>query len=76
MFLKMNCDSIQRDCNNITAIDVQQIGAIQELSMGQAGNAKQVFASSITVPVVSVLCWTSDTQGPVFKGIGLTNNIK
>lgn len=76
LFLKMNCNAIQSDCNNVTAIDVQQVGAIQELSMGQAGNAKQVFASSITVPVSSVLSWTSDTQGPVFKGIGLTNNIK
>ena len=76
LFLKMNCSVIQQDNNNIDAIDVQQVSAIQELPIGQAGNAKQLFACSITVPTASTLSWTTDTQGPVFKGVGVKTNIK
>ena len=76
MFLKMNCSVIAQDINNISAIDVQQIGAVKQVPLGQAGNAKQLFASNIVVPVASVLSWTSDTQGPVFRGIGLTTKTK
>ena len=44
--------------------------------MGESGNAKQLYASNISVPISSVLSWTHDTQGPVFKGMEITNNIK
>ena len=76
MFLKMNLNVIAHDINNINAIDIQQVGAVKEVPTGQAGNAKQLFASNIVMPVASILSWTSDTQGPVFKGIGLTTKIK
>ena len=76
MFLKMNRNVIAHDINNISAIDVQQVGAVKEVPMGQAGNAKQLFASNIVMPVASILSWTSDTQGPVFRGVGLTTKTK
>ena len=76
MFLVMNSNTIQQDCNNISAISVQGVSTIREVSMGESGNAKQLYASNISVPISSVLSWTHDTQGPVFKGMEITNNIK
>lgn len=71
-FLMMNSQSIQSDCNNISSIAVMQVSAVQPVPNGQMGNAKQVYMSEISVAASSVLSWTHDTQGPVFRGLGLT----
>ena len=76
MFLTMNSNVIQQDCNNISAISVEGVSAIKQVPTGSAGNAKQLYMSNISVPIASVLSWTCDTQGPVFKGVNITNNIK
>ena len=76
MFLAMNSNAIQRDCNNVSAVTVETVSAIKEVPMGAAGNAKQLYMSNISMLIASVLSWTCDTQGPVFKGVSIVNNIK
>lgn len=76
MFLTMNSNVIRQDCNNINAISVQAVSSIKEVPMGSTGNAKQLYMSNISMSIASVLSWTCDTQGPVFKGVNTTNNFK
>lgn len=76
LFLTMNSVAIERDYNNLSSVAVMGVSAPQVIPSGQAGNAKQLFSSSISITASSALAWTFDTQGPVFKGITVTPNIK
>lgn len=76
MFLAMNSNAIQKDCNNVSAVTVDGVSAIKEVPIGSSGNAKQLYMSNISVSIASVLSWVCDTQGPVFKGVNTTNNFK
>lgn len=71
LFLLTNSYVIAADCNGLSSFDVQAVQAPKELPPGQSGNAKHVFASSVGIHASTIVSWKQDTQGPVFKGIGI-----
>lgn len=76
MFLVVNSYSILQDCNSLRFFQVQSISAPTEVGEGQAGNAKKLYSSTISILTQSALVWSSDTQGPVFRGLKTTSNFK
>ena len=74
-FLEMNCQLFVQDNKSLSAVNVIGVSRPSQIKAGQAGNAKDLYASQISLNTVSALVWKKDSQGPVFKG--LTNiNIK
>lgn len=67
MFLTVNSANIVRDCSMLQAFDVLQIDAPAVVET--QAQSKQVYGSVIQVQAVGYICWTQDTQGPVFRGI-------
>lgn len=76
LFLVMNHQAIREDCSLLSFVQVGGVSEIQAVKPAEAGNAKQVYAASITLNVGTHVTWTQDTQGPVFTGIRLTANLK
>lgn len=76
LFLVMNCYSIMADCNSLHFFNVSGVSAPKEVEYGQAGNAKKLYSSTISVITQSSVQWNTDTQGPVFKGLRVTSNFK
>lgn len=73
LFLAMNSQAIQQDTNALSFVNVNQVSSPQAVQPGSGGNAKQLYASTISVSTMSVLTWTTDTQGPVFNGYSMRN---
>lgn len=76
MFLVMNSLTIQQDFNSLSYFGVQGVEAPKEVNAGSLGNAKQLYSSNISIVTQSYVVWTTDTQGPVFKGIKVNSNFK
>lgn len=71
LFLLTNSYAIAADCNGLSSFDVVGVQAPKELPPGQSGGAKYTFASNVSIQASSVVSWTQDTQGPVYKGMGI-----
>lgn len=70
MFLLINIYNIQRDCAMLSQFDVLKLDAPTVVETNT--QSKQVYGSNITMVATGFVCWTQDTQGPVFKGITKT----
>lgn len=72
MFLTVNSANIVRDCCMLHEFQVTQIDAPAVVETQT--QSKQVYGSSIQLQALGYLCWTQDTQGPVFRGT--TSNVE
>lgn len=68
-FLLSHEDLLTRDNAMISGFRVSSVTAPQIIKIGQSANAKVIYEQKINVVIVGGISWTSDTQGPVFRGI-------
>lgn len=76
LFILMNSRAILADCKLLNFVQVSGISQIQAIKPAEAGNAKHIYATTVTIQVGTHVTWTEDTQGPVFTGIRLNTNFK
>lgn len=67
-FLVINSLPLTKD-GMVSQFIVQGSSAVTRLAAGEAANAKDLYQIVISVEVTGGLSWTSDTQGPLFRGL-------
>lgn len=67
-FLVMNASRFPKD-GLVSSLTVAGSTGPQRISIGQALNAKDLYQATISVTVCGALNWSTDTQGPVFRGL-------
>ena len=70
-FMLINELNFKADNPSISGITVTGVSAPVMTPPGQKSNAKCVYTSEIGLLVVGGLSWTTDTQGPVFRGVSI-----
>lgn len=75
-FLCINEHQFVRDNPMIAEFHVVGSSAPKEVGIGQGSNAKPVYQTVIQVRTVGGISWYTDTQGPVFRGVSVEQNIK
>lgn len=68
-FLVMNAQAFPKE-GLVSQLTVAGSTGPQRISIGQALNAKDLYQSTISIVTTGALNWTTDTQGPVFRGVG------
>lgn len=53
----------------LTQLVLQGSSEPQEIKAGEGANAKPLYQSVIGIAAVGGITWTSDTQGPVYRGL-------
>lgn len=71
-YLLRNTIPIVEDCPMLAALDVTGIDATSVVETQT--QAKQVYGTVVHLVATGYVCWTIDTQGPVFRGITLEHN--
>lgn len=74
LFLLQNANSIVKDCPMLSSFDVLKLDAPSAVETSM--QSKQVYSCSIATIATGYVCWTEDTQGPVFKGLIHKANFK
>lgn len=67
-FLVMNAQRFPKE-GLVSQLTVAGSTGPQRISTGQALNAKDLYQSTISIVAVGALNWSTDTQGPVFRGV-------
>ena len=73
-FLIINANALVMDNGMISEFHVQAVSAPKMEDAGTKSNAKPVYVQQISIIVTGGISWTTDTQGPVFRGIQLQQN--
>jgi hypothetical protein len=68
-FLLINEDLFKLDNRMISEFHVTGVSAPEEQKIGQSAHAKVIYASKISVTAIGGISWTTDTQGPIFRGV-------
>ena len=68
-FLLINEDLFKTDNGMISEFHVTGVSAPEMQQIGQSAHAKVIYVQKISVSAVGGISWTSDTQGPVFRGV-------
>lgn len=68
-FLATHELELMADCKAISQFNVTGSQGPQEISVDQAGNAKSIYQSTISISLVGGLSWLSYEQGPLFRGM-------
>lgn len=75
-FLCINEMALAKDNGSISEFHVHGSTAPQEIKQGTASNAKPVYQTTISLSAVGGISWTTDTQGPVFRGLTMQTTLK
>ena len=70
-YLIINSNALVMDNGLISEFHVQSVSAPKMEDAGAKSNAKPVYEQIISILVTGGISWTTDTQGPVFRGIRL-----
>ena len=73
-YLVINSNALVRDNGMISEFHLLGISAPQMIDAGTKSNAKPVYEQKIAITVTGGISWTTDTQGPVFRGIRIQQN--
>jgi hypothetical protein len=68
-FLLINEKLFVQDNNTLSEFRVQGSTEPQEIKVGTAANAKTIYQMKIAIQMAGSISWTTDTQGPLFRGI-------
>lgn len=63
----MNRLNVVCDCPMIDSMSVIKVDAPSVVEAAQ--HSKQVYGSTIHITTAGYICWTHDTQGPIFRGL-------
>lgn len=74
-FLLINAQVLAADSRILSTINVAGTSAPQEITAEQIKNAKPIYQQVIGLRATGGLSWTTDTQGPVFRGIHLSQKL-
>lgn len=74
-FLIMNEVNMISGNGSISEFHVKGVSAPQEIAAATSGNAKQIFQASISIGVVGGIGWTTDTQGPTYRGTHIRSSM-
>ena len=73
-YLVINSNALVQDNGMISEFHLQGITAPKMEDAGTKSNAKPIYEQKIAIVVTGGISWTTDTQGPVFRGIELQAN--
>jgi hypothetical protein len=68
-FLAFSELQLLRDNGSISAFTVRGSSEISEIKQGSAANAKSLYTSTIMITVSGGIEWSTDVQGPVYRGV-------
>jgi hypothetical protein len=68
-FLLINENLFVQDNHTISEFRVQGSTEPQEIKIGSSANAKTIYQLKIGILMAGSISWTTDTQGPLFRGI-------
>ena len=74
-FLLLNAQLLAADSRILSTLNVAGTSAPQEITAEQIKNAKPIYQQVIGLKATGGLSWTTDTQGPVFRGIHLSQKL-
>jgi len=75
-FLLINEDNLVRDNGMISEFHVTGVSEPQFFKIGTSAHAKEIYEQKIAVTAVGGISWTTDTQGPVYRGVTRQVTIK
>lgn len=75
-FLLINERLFVQDNNTISEFNVQGSSEPQEIKIGTSANAKTIYQMKIAIQMAGNISWTTDTQGPLFRGIKFNVGMK
>lgn len=73
-YLIINSNALVQDNGMISEFHLQGISAPTMEDAGTKTNAKPVYEQKIAIIVTGGISWTTDTQGPVFRGVQWQQN--
>jgi hypothetical protein len=73
-FLLIHEDLLIQDNGMISEFHVNSVSEPQMQEIGQSAHAKVIYVQKISVSAVGGVSWTTDTQGPVFRGLTMQMN--
>lgn len=68
-FLLSHEEELIQDNGMISEFHLTGISEPQEIKIGQSAHAKVIYLQKLSVMAVGGISWTTDTQGPVFRGV-------
>jgi hypothetical protein len=68
-FLLINEFELARDNGMISEFHVKEVTAPEFEQVGKSTHAKCIYTQKILIQTMGGISWTTDTQGPVFRGI-------
>lgn len=75
-YLMCNAQAIIADSKMLNSLSVSGATAPEHIAPGQTGNAKDIFQRTIKLTAMGTYMHFTDVQGPVFKGVRITNIIR
>ena len=75
-FLLSHEDLLIQDNGMISEFHVTGVTEPEEIAIGQSTHAKVIYAQKISCVAIGGISWTTDTQGPVFRGVETQLQIK
>lgn len=75
-FMLINENLFVADNHSISEFHVAGVSEVRAENIGEGPHAKVVYEQNIGVYVVGGISWTTDTQGPVFRGVTQKVDIK
>lgn len=70
-FLLINEFELARDNGMISEFHVKEVTAPEFEQVGKSTHAKCIYTQKILIQATGGISWTTDTQGPVFRGISM-----
>ncbi len=74
-FLTLNEKLFKIDNPSISEFHVLGCSAPSMVKQGTASNAKSLYQMTIMISIAGGISWVTDTQGPVYRGMHVQNNI-
>ena len=75
-FLLINEKLFVQENSTLSEFTVQGSTEPQEIKVGTAANAKTIYQMKIAIQMAGSISWTTDTQGPLFRGIKFNVGMK
>lgn len=75
-FLLINEIELAQDNGMISEIHVTGVTEPQFINVGQSTHAKCIYVQKISLQITGGISWTTDTQGPVYRGMQQNINIE
>ena len=73
-FLLTHEDLLKLDNGMISEFHVANVSEPEIIQIGQSPNPKVIYTQKISVIATGAISWTTDVQGPVYRGIDLQVN--